>query len=134
MIEHTSGIYAIINKTKNKVYIGKTLNIEYRIQQHKSALERNVHFNKEMQKDFNNKDRFCFIVLEKTNCKNAFSEENNIKEALYILCCQRYGYNLYNSKRDYYDSFIIRICHTNQHFQKLNKAMQQKNRIGTFIN
>ncbi len=60
-----SGIYKITNLTNGKVYIGQSKNVYLRRTEHWTALRRNAHPNKEMQKDWNKNNRsFRFDVVE----------------------------------------------------------------------
>ena len=60
------GIYEIRNTLHGKCYIGAAINIKQRLYVHKSALRRNKHHNKELQKDWNihGEAGFSFKVLE----------------------------------------------------------------------
>lgn len=57
------GIYAIVNKTNGRVYIGSSSNLTSRLTSHERALISNKHPNAEMQKDFNDNCHFEFDVL-----------------------------------------------------------------------
>lgn len=46
------GIYAIVNNTLNKVYLGKSKHIEKRWNEHRANLNTNLHHNKELQHDW----------------------------------------------------------------------------------
>lgn len=60
------GIYAIVNKTINKVYLGKSKHIEQRWKEHRANLNTNLHHNKELQEDWFKfgKDNFDFYILQ----------------------------------------------------------------------
>lgn len=59
------GIYKITNTYNGKVYIGQSQDIEKRIEQHLTALQKKKHENKLMQKDYNMfSSAFSFEVLE----------------------------------------------------------------------
>lgn len=60
-----SGIYLITNIKNNYVYIGSSKNISKRFSNHKSKLNRGVHENYLLQKDFlkYGKDNFTFSIL-----------------------------------------------------------------------
>lgn len=133
MRERTSGVYAIINKTKNIVYIGQAQNIESRKQQHLSALQNGTHYNKAMQNDFNNKDRFCFIIVKSTGA-GQFNRINPMEEALYISFLQYEGYKLYNSKQNYYKGFMDRFAYLDKGAYLLSRALHKKKRIGDYLN
>ena len=48
-----SGIYAIHCNVNNKYYIGKSVDMNHRKNQHFQALNRNCHNNKNLQFDYN---------------------------------------------------------------------------------
>jgi group I intron endonuclease len=60
------GIYEFKNKVSGKSYVGSTKDHKERYWSHISKLKRNVHDNKELQKDFNllGRDNFEMIMLE----------------------------------------------------------------------
>ena len=47
------GLYEIINKENNRVYVGESLNITNRWKDHIKMLENNTHYNYKLQEDFN---------------------------------------------------------------------------------
>ena len=85
----------LYNLNKHRGYIGKTLKFHSRAEQHKNNLLCNTHSNKEMQKDFNNGDEFCFVILEDMGmaCKR---EEMLLREKQYIYTFQDKHMNVYN--------------------------------------
>lgn len=65
MIELHSGIYTIVNKRTQKIYVGSSKNIVERIATHKRALRRGDHANYQLQSDYNGYgDVFDYSVLE----------------------------------------------------------------------
>lgn len=60
------GVYRIYNTFTNKNYIGSSVRIKERWQAHLNNLRRNIHTNKELQRDFNlfGEDKFLWQVLE----------------------------------------------------------------------
>lgn len=89
------GIYKVTNKINNKVYIGQSINIENRFQQHKN------NCSNENLKDYNTKfyralrkygvENFTFEVLEELS-----KEELNERE--------KYWVSFYNSFKEGYNS------------------------------
>ena len=73
------GIYKIENIVNDKVYIGQSVNIESRWQQHINALENNSHVNKHLQSSWNKygSESFVFVVLEEC-------EENKLTERIML--------------------------------------------------
>jgi group I intron endonuclease len=63
-----TGIYAIKNLANGKVYVGQSVNLDKRKQNHFWALEYGNHFNSHLQKAFNKygKNNFEFHILEET--------------------------------------------------------------------
>jgi len=52
-INNKPGIYCIKNNKSNKIYIGSSINLYYRIKDHKVRLLEKVHSNDHLQKSFN---------------------------------------------------------------------------------
>ena len=89
------GIYKIQNKVTDKVYIGKSVNIEKRWIQHRCHLNNNVHANDYLQKAWNKygKNGFNFSVL--CECEESVLDEKEIYYInLYKATDRSYGYNL----------------------------------------
>jgi group I intron endonuclease len=90
------GIYQIRNIINNKVYIGSSVNINKRFREHEIGLEKGIHYNKHLQRSWNEykKDNFLFEILEKVKDKNLLLEREqywmNIKDSSNI----ENGYNL----------------------------------------
>lgn len=76
-----SGIYAIINTSNKKIYVGQSKNINSRINRHKSELKHGKHKNIYLQRECNKYGFEClkFEILEICNL-----EELNAKERFYI--------------------------------------------------
>ena len=78
------GIYEIINIINNKKYIGQSIEIKRRWNDHKSELRRNSHHNIYLQKSWNKygEENFKFEVIESN--KNFTTEDLNELEIYYI--------------------------------------------------
>lgn len=91
-----SGIYAIKNKTNNKIYIGSSKSVYYRWkQQHKPELIKNKHYNKYLQNAWNKygEMEFEFKVIEE--CKESMLDEREGHWIeFYKSWDRKYGYNL----------------------------------------
>jgi len=74
-----SGIYKILNKTNNKVYIGSSVNLKNREYKHFWMLKKNIHDNKFLQKSFNRDglENFVFEVLENCDLNLLIDRENH---------------------------------------------------------
>ena len=89
------GIYIILNKTNNKVYVGSSVNISNRQYKHCWMLKKGIHDNIYLQKSFNKNgdDNFKFEILEYCEEKDLISRENHyINE--YKSYEMDFGYNL----------------------------------------
>lgn len=87
--KQNSGIYLITNIKNNYVYIGSCKNIKKRFANHRSKLNRGVHENYLLQKDFlkYGKDNFTFTIL--LNCDEEYLQKHEEKFFLKFL-------NVYN--------------------------------------
>lgn len=88
------GVYAIIDIYNFKVYIGSSQNVLLRGKNHLSLLKRKKHNIKELQKDYDNKNDFDFILIEKANCS---TRKRLLKEYCYIYLMIKEGFSIYNS-------------------------------------
>lgn len=96
MKRHVVGIYIIKNNHDGKVYIGQSVDVEYRICNHFSCLKHNRHDNEHMQRSYNNHPNcFSWELLEE--CKE---EELDEKEINYIK-----EYNSTDPQKGYNRSF-----------------------------
>ena len=90
-----AGIYKILNKTNNKVYIGSATNIKKRWRDHKWYLNHNMHHNSHLQSAWNKYgvDNFEFsIIIECTIDELLIKEREFIKT--YDTSNNNYGYNV----------------------------------------
>lgn len=88
------GIYVIKNNDNGKIYIGQSVDIEYRICSHFSNLKHQRHHNEFLQNAYNkNPEAFSWEIVEK--CKESELDE---KEIFYIQHFNStdsdYGYNM----------------------------------------
>lgn len=90
-----SGIYAILNKLNNKIYIGSSKSIGSRLNEHKYDLIKNIHYNTRFQKAFlkYGLDNFKFILLEKCNESDLLIKEQYYID-LYRSYDKNFGYNI----------------------------------------
>lgn len=93
---YNSGIYEIKCLANEKIYIGKAKIIEKRFNQHLYHLKNGSHFNRELQKDFNNFGEAQFIFTIVLQCSE---KELNQKEQFFIKSLIKDGKVLYNSFR-----------------------------------
>jgi len=61
-----SGVYAIVCRANNKFYIGSSVNLSKRINQHKKALENKRHKNPHLQNAYNlfGKNEFYYLIID----------------------------------------------------------------------
>lgn len=121
MVGNICGIYAILNKKTNQIYVGQSINIKNRFKNHKWFLNHRSHCNDYLQHAWNKygEDSFEFIILE--NCSK---EELNDRESWWIGHYNSddatKGYNLTSGgDSDYYVSQSTR--------NKLSKRFSGKN-------
>lgn len=81
MNEILSGIYKIYCKETDKYYIGQSVDVKNRINQHLRELKNKTHINRQLQEDFNNYGEKSFI-FEKI--KDVEEEFLNIFEKYYM--------------------------------------------------
>lgn len=87
------GIYIIKNTANGKVYIGQSVDVEYRICNHFSCLKHNRHDNEHMQRSYNvDPDAFSWDLL--CECKESELDEKEIQYIKdYNSTDPQYGYN-----------------------------------------
>lgn len=88
------GIYAIINKSKMRAYIGQSTRMKQRAMQHKTKIEKAMHEIEEINKDF--EDEFSFLVLHRFYDEDVPKGKLDLYEKLYMLTLSRAGFELYN--------------------------------------
>lgn len=89
------GVYKITNTKNGKVYIGQSVRIKKRFEEHKKKLRTNNHINCYLQDDWNiyGEDAFTFEVVQK--CRSVYLDEiehHLIKE--YQSTDRKKGYNI----------------------------------------
>ena len=92
MSEILSGIYKIYCKDTNKYYIGQSVNVKNRLNQHLSELKNNKHINQELQEDFNACGEDAFI----------FDKIKDVEEQ-FLNVFEKYYMEYYNSLEDGYN-------------------------------
>ena len=92
MSEILSGIYKIYCKDTNKYYIGQSINVKTRLNQHLSELKNNRHINQELQNDFNICGEKSFI----------FEKIRDVEEE-FLNVFEKYYMEYYNSLEDGYN-------------------------------
>jgi len=92
----------IKNQINERVYIGRSLDIKARWEEHKMLLNNNIHHNIELQNDWNTypKECFKFQILER-----CWEDESKYKEIYYFFQFE----NIYNHISTRY-KFIFKAC------------------------
>jgi group I intron endonuclease len=99
------GIYQIKNMKNGKIYIGSAKDLRGKINSNKFQLKNGLHFNKEMQKDFNEigEESFSFDILDylkpKEDLNYDYTEELKILEEMWLGKLQPYNEKGYNTKK-----------------------------------
>lgn len=97
-----AGIYALVNISSGRLYVGSAINIKQRIKSHDTRM-RNGYPNERFKPDVSKGDYFTTVVLEKMN--NPSTTELLEKEAYYI--------NHFNAISDGYNRKSI-LFHSSQ--------------------
>lgn len=87
----TQGIYKITNTKTGESYIGKSVNIEQRIKQHKNELRKGIHHNTDLQSDYNRGAGFTFEIIKRVIDANELDAEERAEIARYDTF--HHGYN-----------------------------------------
>lgn len=85
-----SGIYSLVNRRTWKRYIGQSIDVQKRKNDHLSALKRGAHPNNHLQRAWDNGDRFDFEIIEE-----CLPEDLNDREIYWIAVYDSF-YNGYN--------------------------------------
>jgi group I intron endonuclease len=90
-----SGIYQIKNLINNKIYIGSTINLKQRFNDHKKLLRHNKHPNKHLQSSWikHGEINFLFEMIEKVDVDLLLNREQHYID-LYSANDKNNGYNL----------------------------------------
>jgi group I intron endonuclease len=100
------GVYAIYNKKTNKYYVGSTVNLKRRLNEHKKKIESLQGTNYLMEEDLKSDEdieNFSFIVLETFEDFEITDIELRKRENFYI---EKYDcYNGYNTTSAYCNGF-----------------------------
>jgi group I intron endonuclease len=81
----TCGIYILLNKNSGERYIGSSINIEKRVNDHFSALRKGKHCNSRIQEGFNDsgEESFTFFILQQCPEECLVQEEQSQIELLH---------------------------------------------------
>ena len=99
---NVSGIYIGKNQLNNKVYVGSSKRVKYRVEQeHIKSLNKNKHGNKFLQEDWNvyGQENFVWFLVEIIDIKDRKAKEQFWMN-LFHSGNKKYGYNIWRTVRD----------------------------------
>lgn len=119
-----SGIYSIRNIVTDKIYIGSSVNIINRMQEHYRNLERNKHNNKHLQSswDKHSKENFEFKLIELVGIKGELIE----REQYWIDFYDSYRHGFNKTPRAYNSLGFRNTEEAKQRMFKLFKEIKER--------
>lgn len=99
------GIYQIRNMKNGKIFLGSAKDLQGIINSNKFQLKNGLHFNKEMQKEFNEvgEESFSFDILDylkpKEDLNYDYTKELKMFEDMWLEKLQPYNSKGYNTKK-----------------------------------
>ena len=94
-MSETIGIYKIQNNIDQKVYIGSSVNLDYRRTKHFWMLKKGIHDNEHLQNSFNKNGEFSFIFEVLENCdEEMLIDRENFYIEKFNSNNSSFGYNL----------------------------------------
>lgn len=98
------GVYAIVNTSNNKIYIGSSKNIKKRLENHKTKLAHDKNPIKVMQEDYNKGNKFIAYVITPVRLRERkYSQDSDLRYFEHIAIIKFDSNNPkvgYNSKSD----------------------------------
>jgi len=114
-----SAIYSITNTDNGMVYIGQAVNYHKRAISHRSALNKNTHYNQHLQRVYNKySDILKMTIVEFVN-KESLTERENYWIELFDARNDKKGYNMIEGGR-----LIKPISYTQERKDKLSKSLK----------
>jgi nitrate/nitrite-specific signal transduction histidine kinase len=98
------GIFQIKNLVSGKIYIGRSTDLNGKLNSEKFQLKYNMHMNKELQNDFNNmgEEKFSFKILDRLLPKEKpdydYDGDLQTLEAMWLEKLQPFGAKGYHKK------------------------------------
>jgi hypothetical protein len=99
------GVYQVKNLASGKIYIGRSIDLNGKLNSEKFQLKNHLHMNKELQNDFNNlgKEKFTFEILDrlppKEDPNHDYSGDLQTLEAMWLEKLQPFGAKGYHKKK-----------------------------------
>jgi hypothetical protein len=99
------GIYQIKNLASGKIYLGRAMDLNGKLNSEKFQLKNKMHMNRELQKDFSDlgEEKFAFEVLDRLQPKPGagqdLGQELKELEAIWLDKLQPYNEKGYNKKK-----------------------------------
>ena len=99
------GIYQVKNLASGKIYVGRAMDLNGKLNSEKFQLKNKMHMNRELQKDFNDlgEEKFSFEVLDRVQQKEGpdhdHGQELKELEEIWLDKLQPYNERGYNKKR-----------------------------------
>jgi hypothetical protein len=99
------GIYQVKNMASGKIYIGRSTDLNGKLNSEKFQLKNNMHMNKELQNDFNvmGDGKFVFEVLDRLQPKGDpqydYGGDLQLLEAMWLEKLQPFGAKGYHKKK-----------------------------------
>ncbi len=126
------GVYIIKNSKNDKCYIGSSLNVRKRLNDHKTLLMRNKHHSYKLQGSYNKHgvSSFEFNPLEEVYFPETYEKDTKLE---YLECLEGYYINKYNSyKKGYNVSEIPRIVGNANTKESIAKGIQTRRERGSY--
>ncbi|MHA1342378.1 MAG: GIY-YIG nuclease family protein [Promethearchaeota archaeon] len=104
-----SGIYQILNKINNKIYIGSAVDLKQRKNSHFNTLDKNKHWNKYLQRSYNKygKENFKFQILLYCNKKE---KENKQGVSILNILSNSRGIDMSIDHSDFFIAIYTNEC------------------------
>ena len=117
-----SGIYAIVNLTNNKMYIGSAVNLYRRCRDHKSSLKINKHHSILLQRSWNlhGEENFVFLIIEYIEKQQLLDRETFWLKLLNV-CDSKFGYNTLVVAGSRFG-----MKNSNEHNEKISETLKAK--------
>lgn len=125
MYKKIIGIYQIKNKLNGKIYIGSSINVNQRLNEHKNNLRHNKHPNKHLQSSWNyyKEENFEFSIIEECNKEMLLK-----REQFYIDTNKSFEREKgYNNRKKAENNLGIKLKYTKKTYKNKCEKMKGKN-------